>query len=559
MKIAKITVKEIPNHSDFIDSNGLWEHIPEELYDKEIYFLKKRLSQSTLAGINCSKYMNQRYIQYQLNLPLQRTNNREIFYTVRKMCKNDGGNFDIKSKFTNTINTYFKELNKFLKLSYWGFVSELLKVDSGVRALVYDPVTLEPSVLTQKTFEQFSKTFFYFILCEKTSTIEPIMREMKQRGYAKEGFYYGISTGGMGTSRVIKLLIELAKIRNFHVFVLHDYDISGLAIFFDIKRWISSESIGVNPDFMEFCGIDENDVNEDYKISNKVKQITYFILRDGIFISNEYERYDSWIQGCLKKRIELNSISSYRLKEDLTESKVKDFCDYLITKLEDPDRMWDLNRYRKPSQYNPTRARIYFDKPKIIEEIEANTEENTDFLNERIEEVRKYSLDMVNDNNEKSNVELNEFLEDHDLNYDFEWKSLIEDQYNQMENTSNILYKATIQRSKTKYRKIIHNNAHYSDKDIMKRVNRIISRQGSKIFSKVSQLSRFLRKRAKRQANVCQRLIKKTPEYKEIEPELIKNREQFENDDILERFQTYRVALDEKLDKIEDEINNKNE
>ena len=556
MKIAKITVKEIPNHSDFIDSNGLWEHIPEELYDKEIYFLKKRLSQSTLAGINCSKYMNQRYIQYQLNLPLQRTNNREIFYTVRKMCKNDGGNFDIKSKFTNTINTYFKELNKFLKLSYWGFVSELLKVDSGVRALVYDPVTLEPSVLTQKTFEQFSKTFFYFILCEKTSTIEPIMKEMKQRGYAKEGFYYGISTGGMGTSRVIKLLIELAKIRNFHVFVLHDYDISGLAIFFDIKRWISSESIGVNPDFMEFCGIDENDVNEDYKISNKIKQITYFILRDGIFISNEYERYDSWIQSCLKKRIELNSISSYRLKEDLTESKVKDFCDYLITKLEDPDRMWDLNRYRKPSQYNPTRARIYFDKPKIIEEIEANTEENTDFLNERIEEVRKYSLDMVNDNNEKSNVELNEFLEDHDLNYDFEWKSLIEDQYNQMENTSNILYKATTQRSKTKYRKIIHSNAHYSDKDIMKIANHIISRQGSKIFSKVSQLSRFLRKRAKRQANICQRLIRKTPEYKEIEPELIKNREQFENDDILERFQTYRVALDEKLDKIEEEINN---
>jgi hypothetical protein len=157
---------------------------------------------------------------------------------------------------------------------------------------------------------------------------------------------------------------------------------------------------------------------------------------------------------------------------------------------------------------------------------------------------------MVNDNNEKSNVELNEFLEDHDLNYDFEWKSLIEDQYNQMENTSNILYKATTQRSKTKYRKIIHGNAHYSDKDIMRIANRIISRQGSKIFSKANQLSKFLRKRTQRQANICQRLIRKTSEYKEIEPELIKNREQFENDDILERFQTYRVALDEKLDKL---------
>jgi len=128
-----------------------------------------------------------------------------------------------------------------------------------------------------------------------------------------------------------------------------------------------------------------------------------------------------------------------------------------------------------------------------------------------------------------------------------------------MENTSNILYKATTQRSNAKYRKIIHGNAHYSDKDIMRIVNRIISRQGNKVFSKVNQLSRFLRKRAQQQFNICQRLIRKTPEYKEIEPELIKNREQFENDDILERFQTYRVDLDEKLDKIEEEINNKNE
>lgn len=524
------------------------------LQNKEIYFLKMRLANSTFAGINRLRYLNLRYIQYQLGLTLQETNNREVFYTVRKMCLNEGEDFDIKSKFTNTINEYFKDLNEFVKLPYWGFVSELLRVDSGVRALVYDPITLEPSVLTPKTFKQFTKTFFYFILSEKTSTIEPIMKEMKQRGYAREGFYYGISTGGMGTSKAIKLLIELAKVRNFHVFVLHDYDISGLAIFFDFLRWISCESIGVNPEFMEFCGIDKNEVHEDYKVSSKSKKITYTILQDCIFHSNEYDKYDSWIQGCLSKRIELNSISSYRLTESLTESKVRDFCDYLITKLEDTDKMWNLNRYKKPYAFKPKRHKIDFEKPKIIEEIETNIETNTDSLNERIEEVREFSSSMVSKNSENSNVDLNDFLELYNINDDFEWNSLIENQYRQMVKTSNLLYKAVLQRSKAKRRGIIHNNAHYNDKDVIKTPNRIISKQEQKILSKTNDLSKFLRKRTKRLHNVCQRLIKKTPKYREIEIELRENRESLEKKDILEQFQGYRKELDIKLNEIESNL-----
>lgn len=570
MKIAKIPVKEIPNNSDFIDNENLMNNISGELYNKfgssgcvpaaltlqnkEIYFLKMRLANSTFAGINRLRYLNLRYIQYQLGLTLQETNNREVFYTVRKMCLSEGVDFDIKSKFTNTINEYFKELNEFLKLPYWGFVNEILKVDSGVRALVYDPITLEPSVLTPKTFKQFTKTFFYLILCEKTSTIEPIMKEMKRRGYAKEGFYYGISTGGMRTSKVIKLLIELAKVRNFHVFVLHDYDISGLAIFFDIKRRISCESIGVNPEFMEFCGIDKSEVYEDYKVSKKTKQITYTILQDCILPSNEYEKYESWIQGCLSKRIELNSVSSYRLTESLTESKVRDFCDYLITKLEDTDRVWNLNRYKKPYAFKPKRHKIDFEKPKIIEEIEANIETNTDSLNERIEEVQEFSSDMVSKNSENSNVDLNDFLELYNINDDFEWKSLIENPYRQMVKTSNFLYKAVLQRSATKRRKIIHNNAHYNDKDVIRTPNRIISKQENKILSKTNNLSEFLRKRTKQLHNVCQRLIKKTPKYREIIIELGANRENFEKGDILGQFQAYRKELDIKLNEIESNL-----
>ena len=173
--------------------------------------------------------------------------------------------------------------------------------------------------------------------------------------------------------------------------------------------------------------------------------------------------------------------------------------------------------------------------------------------------LNSFSSDMVSKNSENSNVDLNDFLELYNINDDFEWKSLIENPYRQMVKTSNLLYKAVLQRSATKRRKIIHNNAHYKDKDVIRTPNRIISKQEQKILSKTNNLSKFLRKRTKQLNNVCQRLIKKTPKYKEIITELGENRETLEKGDILEQFQAYRKELDIKLNEIELDLSQKRE
>ena len=56
---------------------------------------------------------------------------------------------------------------------------------------------------------------------------------------------------------------------------------------------------------------------------------------------------------CPKRRFELNSLTALRLKEDFSISKARDFCDYLISKIEDSNRAWNQNRYDKTNYKEP--------------------------------------------------------------------------------------------------------------------------------------------------------------------------------------------------------------
>lgn len=334
----------------------------EEKYATKVYIVKDD-PKAKITTKYLNMLLNRRFIFKQLldkeiskplNLELQETTTRELWYWV-----NTGLKYIKDLKWgEGAVNAPKKQFNKklmlYLGLEYWGFVDDYLIVDIGKRALIWDPKLFgtkdEGAVMSLLGLDEYDKCPFALIICEKEATLKPVMKEMITRGY-KSG-YYGISMQGFSTTVVIKLLLRLRKVRNFRTFILHDYDQSGLQIYFDIKKYIKCQSIGINPDFLKKFSLDENELKEPFRVASKIKK--KLVLSTKRKISGlwenigqlEWEKYRRWCKGCEDEKIELNSISAYNLEKDSVRSKVYDIVDCIVEILEDPELPWNLTRVR---------------------------------------------------------------------------------------------------------------------------------------------------------------------------------------------------------------------
>jgi len=483
---------------------------------------------TTKTGIESIKYMNERYIFEQLDLTLQQTDKREVFYIVRNRA---GGQLDIKNvdKFAEAnIDRYCKHLNKYLSLKYWVYVRDLLNIKADAIVRVFDigmntfELTDEPSEdYPNGTIEKFTKTSFYLLICEKKETIRAIMKELKNHGHNKG--YYGISLSKNATSYAIKLLIKLSKIRNFHIFILHDLDISGLSIFLNMHRWAKTESIGVNPDFLKYSQIDNKDVDENYKVSNK--DITGFltILSECNLSRKENYKYMSWMWACLKKRIELNSISAYRLEQDLTANKVKDFCNYVILKIEDPERKWDLNRYRKPKYRKPILRKPSISSSDFMQNVEKDLDNKIECIKDILKNIRRKIYDKLDKIEDKAYEGIYKFLEDEDLRYSSDWENLIQDQYNKIVITSKNVHNLQSNMVKLVILNFMRKNKRFKGDIALKNPDPIISKQENRRHKLNTILSNNMRKIVKSLEIRCKRLIKRTEKFKDFKEKLVKN------------------------------------
>lgn len=507
------------------------------------------------------KIMNNRLVLKQLiergaNLNLQATDRREIYYIIRRSM--DGktglkGDVDAQTMgIGKKIAIYCQKISKYLGYRYWGYVYDYLNIKPKETIIIYN-TKMETSTLSNKNLKEIAKIPFFLIICEKEEPLRATMEEMINRGYTK-GFY-GIALGGTSTTYNIKLLLELQEIRNFYAYIMVDLDLGGIAIFLDMKQWFPCESIGINPEMLDFAGVNFEDGSEEHIISKKTRENTITGLNRKIRkldISEEQrEIYRNWIEVCKNRRFELNSLTSLRLEEDMNVSKAKDFCNYLISKLEDPNRAWDLNRYDKPTYERiSSRPTLQISRPEFIDDIEIRIQRQVNNIKSKLDNLLDKITDKQEEIEEGALKELYDYLDSKDLQYGFDWKKLIEDKYNKLDKKISISMDLLNIRSKIDYKKILRKNRKYKGKEVIEKPASIIKNQTNQLWNLRRKQKASLDNMYKEPEKQLKELLKETSEYKEMEEILTKNEEQFTETN----FMDYIINLQEELNKMIKEL-----
>jgi len=442
-----------------------------------------------------------------------------MWYFVEIMC---GGIIDYgsdkpyKYSFIGQVRNFLKAIAKLYDLEYWGDAYELLKITAKARAMIYANGNKIP--LDIKAVPKYTDVSFFFLICEKEDILSAMLEEIENRGYYT-GFI-GINTEGMGTTNVIKLIREYSKVKNFHCFVSHDLDISGINIYLNLKRYFNCDSIGVNPKMLDSIGIKFDDICEGY--GNKKIDIKGHntILENANLNDIERKEIEEWSKMCRYKKAELNCITAHRLYETPHESKVKDLVDYLELILQGKE--WNLNRYRKPDYYKlGVLDTIFTLYPQL-------SDENITECIKKAKEIR-YNLTKnitkpIWSIQAKAEKIINDYLDKKGLVSSEDWDNLISESIRKIENGNTILHNILDRFRSIKHRRFIHKNKRYNGS--IKNPRRIIQKQTDQLNSLRHKHREWLRKRVERQNKICERLIKRSPEYKEVKEKLteIKNR-----------------------------------
>lgn len=533
---------------------GILSQIPEEYHNNDVYIVKNNCEKEAYSEV--IKLMNERYVFKQLGLKLQATDRSEVYYSIRKIMNNKldiaGDSKKQRKGIGEKVPYYCKRLYEHLGYEYWGYVYDYLNIKPKETIIIYD-TEMNTDILSNKSLKDYAETPFFLIICEKEEPLRATMEEMINRGYTK-GFY-GVVLGGTSTTYNIKLLIDLSKIRNFYAFIMTDLDIGGILILMDMKRWFPCESIGINPEMLAFAGVGFEEGCEDYK-----QKSIDFEGKKGIF--NRYnideeqrERYRDWIDMCIKRRFEINSLTALRLKQDFNISKARDFCDYLISKIEDPDRAWNLNRYDKPTYTKPILYDIDIYKPQFIQDVEKEIDKKIKDINDELEKLINKIAEKQKEIEKSAYKELNEYLESKEMKDDDDWEKLIEDKVNKMYQNNRIIHKLLYMRSKSVHKKIQRKNRKYKGEKIVKEPENIITNQTKQLKTLTAKQTEALLEMVKKQDIICKRIIRVTPEYREIKKMLTRNKEQFTETSFLDNVADLQEELTEMFEELTETIN----
>lgn len=528
---------------------GILSQIPKEWFDDDVYIVKNTNKMETYSEV--FKIMNERYVFKQLiergaELNLQATDKSEVYYIIRKTLNNK---FDIagdektqRKSIGEKITRYCKRLYEHLGYKYWGYVYDYLNIIPKETIIIFD-TKMKTEILSNENLMEIAKIPFFLIICEKKEPLRATVEEMINRGYTK-GFY-GIVLGGTSTTYNIKLLIELSKIRSFYAYVMTDLDQDGILILMVMKRWFPCESIGINPEMLAFAEVNFEDGCEDYKPRN-----INFEGKKGIF--NEYnidgdqkKIYRKWLDICKEKRFEINSLTALRLKENINESKARDICNYLISKIEDPNRAWNLDRYDKPTYSKPILYDIDIYKPKFIQDVEKEIDKKIKDINDKLEDLINKIAEKQREIKEEAHKELNKYLKSRKLKDVIDWEKLIENKVNKMYKTNRIIHDLLYMRSKSTHKRIQRKNRKYKGESVVRKPENIITNQTKQLKVLTDKQTETLLEMVKKQDTICKRIIRTTPEYKETKKMITENKKQFTETNFMDYITNLKKELKE--------------
>ncbi|MCP6718912.1 MAG: hypothetical protein KJI71_01590 [Patescibacteria group bacterium] len=509
--LLRVLVKDLPER---------WlKNIPEQFYENEVYLVKDGSRKN--VGRELLNILNERFVRKQLELKMPPADNRDLWYQVHKRLKGkmdlNGDPLQQQISFDGAVKSFCQKVKKYFKAPYWGYVQDELKIKSKARTVAFTiegkSYLVDSETITKRWFnnekndfyEIINETPFGFIICEKEEVLKSTMRKLREDGY-RYG-WLGMGTQGYASTAVIRILMEYKKeiSDKFFVFVLHDFDVDGIKIYLDMKRYFHCESVGLNPHLLERVGIDTNSLLQEYK--GKSGEAKLFQIKGAmsmiqeIFDKNlidvkEKADLESWINACSKRRLELQSLTGYRIEEDMTQNPARDYAEYIEYLLENDERIFDLNRFGTPKWGEYTWDDI--SEPNIV-----------DAKPSLIESMREEIINLLSN-------KIDEYLEEYD-DEDF-WRDFVSDVMEAAEKHLKASTKRKMKILENHKGEMVKDNEEY-DKSL-KKVKNYISEQSKELRGIRDKKQRFLRNFINKINDSIELKIEESEEYNEVETNL---------------------------------------
>jgi hypothetical protein len=202
-------------------------------------------------------------------------------------------------------------------------------------------------LVDKDTRERTAKDCSFILLCEKKTVSRELLERLKSEGYKVNL----VSTGGHSPSDIQEAVLHITEDLDddepaFYFLVLHDFDLDGVKIFFNLKeRYVGVVDVGVNSELTKWLVeqgnfdsrlVEEQKLNRNFQrwLKGKIEgeesaySIEDFEYLQGVKQPNGKE----WIG----KRIEIDAIH--------VQYGIEPFVQYIKKKIEEECPYWDLTR-----------------------------------------------------------------------------------------------------------------------------------------------------------------------------------------------------------------------
>lgn len=277
-----------------------------------------------------------------------------FFYELRNKFLRDNpelNEIDSESKklygdWEGTIGRWSRKYFPILSVASWWRLREKLNIWAEGKAICDGESGR--FLVDKNTREQVAKKCSFILLCEKQTVSRELLERLKAEGYKVNL----VSTGGFSPTDVQEVALSLAEEMvgvdepTFYFLVLHDFDLRGIEILFNIKeQYAGVIDVGVNSELIkrlvEREHLDKNRVAEQCLNKNYQGELKGKISEgDGTYSLEDFE----YLQGVeqpngkewIGKRIEIDAIH--------VVLGIEPFINYINEKIEEECHCWDLTR-----------------------------------------------------------------------------------------------------------------------------------------------------------------------------------------------------------------------
>lgn len=229
----------------------------------------------------------------------------------------------------------------------WWRVRERLNIWAEGRATCEGEV--EKFVVDHTNRDRVAQGASFILICEKKTVAEELLAALQKERY-KLNF---VSLAGYAVTDIQEVVLDLAENgENFYILSLHDYDLDGAMIYFNLKsRHEKTIDCGINREFLEWLkdeGSFESRLVEEQRSNEAYRQDIKQLMEED---DNYGEEAFDYLQGdknplweeeisqthyWVGKRIEIDAIH--------VQYGIKPFVDYILHRIEEDCKVWDLTR-----------------------------------------------------------------------------------------------------------------------------------------------------------------------------------------------------------------------